>query len=261
MEESDRLNTLIATMDVLRRVSPIEKARTREIRDRLAAVRASAKDANDIIGTATNKIDELEKRTAQVEKISTDMPSQIEHAEKKLKNFEGRLAEAVEGSQLAMVKKLWMDREKTYKHAVEIGIALIAVGFGIPIAIIYIYFPELKNLLTTITGEGTGDAGLTVTLGVLNRLVFIGVPIALIFWILRIIIRFYTRSLVLLDDARQRVSTVDTYLQLIKENAVEDTDRPVVLEALLRRAPGQGPDSLEPASLTDLLRISRDTQK
>jgi hypothetical protein len=62
-----------------------------------------------------------------------------------------------------------------------------------------------------------------------------------------------------MDDARQRVTMLNTYLFLIEQDAAVKQDRGAILEALFRRAPGHGGDTVEPPHFTDLLRYGQET--
>tara|TARA_R110002020_G_scaffold467027_4_gene690191 strand:- start:7107 stop:7325 length:219 start_codon:yes stop_codon:yes gene_type:complete len=66
------------------------------------------------------------------------------------------------------------------------------------------------------------------------------------------------RSMLLMDDARARVTMLDTYLFLISQDAAVKQDRGAILEALFRRAPGHGSDTSEPPHFTDLLRYGQE---
>jgi len=86
-----------------------------------------------------------------------------------------------------------------------------------------------------------------------SRLVIITVPLALYFWLIRLVVRFNTRSMLLMDDARQRATIIETYYKMIEEMASTKEDRALILQAICRPPPGHGGDSVEPPNFTEVL--------
>jgi hypothetical protein len=77
--------------------------------------------------------------------------------------------------------------------------------------------------------------------------------LALYFWLIKLVVRFNMRSMLLMDDARQRATMLETYYRMIEKGAATNEDRALVLQALMRPAPGHGPDSVEPPNFTDVI--------
>jgi hypothetical protein len=103
----------------------------------------------------------------------------------------------------------------------------------------------------------TGASDTVAVISAISRLFVVTVPIATYLWLIRIVVRFNMRSLLLMDDARQRNTMLETYLHLVERDAEVKADRPLILEALFRRTPGHGPDTIEPPSLPDIMKLGR----
>ncbi len=75
-------------------------------------------------------------------------------------------------------------------------------------------------------------------------------------WIFRMIGRFITENFYLAEDARQRQTILQTFLNLIgtPETQMRDSERVVILSALFRPAPGQSADDPAPSSLAELIK-------
>lgn len=166
---------------------------------------------------------------------------------------------------LSEAKKLWEDREKQSTWAFWISstvILLIVSAIGMSLIS---YSDQVIGFVRNIEEKSfpavvpSGDSvALTIALSVafLSRIALIVFPAALVIWVLRIMVRFQTRSMLLMDDARQRVSILNTYLFLIERGVVSKSDRAAVLEALFRRAPGHGPEAVEPPDFVDLIKLN-----
>lgn len=115
--------------------------------------------------------------------------------------------------------------------------------------------PSNQRNLGNNPGGTVSDNPVTLTLVLLNRLVLLLFPVAMVIWAIRILVRFNLRSLLLMDDARQRMTMLDTYLFMLSRSAADTSDRGAVLEALFRRPPGHGADTVNPPDFVDLLNV------
>ncbi|MBB3394213.1 DUF6161 domain-containing protein [Rhizobium sp. BK060] len=107
---------------------------------------------------------------------------------------------------------------------------------------------------TTLIGIDQSKAEGGVMLGLaINRIVIVTVPLALYFWMVRMLVRFNLRSQVLMDDARQRHTMMNTYFHLIEKQSAVKEDRALILNALFRPTPGQQNDSVDPPNFTELM--------
>jgi len=160
---------------------------------------------------------------------------------------------------------LWGERTKQGALAFYIsGAILVAVMTGIPL-IAYLgrddIFQYLLALESEMVAASTGDNSIATTITAVGRLALISAPLAFVVWLIRLIVRYNMRSMLLMDDAQQRVTMLNTYLYLIEQDAASKADRGAILEALFRRAPGHGPDTVEPPNFTDLLKYGHEPQK
>jgi hypothetical protein len=91
-----------------------------------------------------------------------------------------------------------------------------------------------------------------ITIAAIGRLVIVTVPVFLYIWAIRLVVRFNSRSLMLLDDARLRLTMLDTFFHLIEKEGAVKEDRALVLNALFRPGPGHG-DNVDPPNFTELV--------
>jgi predicted nucleic acid-binding Zn-ribbon protein len=133
-----------------------------------------------------------------------------------------------------------------------VAVLLIAVPiFG------FFHLQSILEFMKTVSDAINNELGPTpnaaqITMATVNRLVVIGAPVALYFWLVRIILRYNTITMTLMDDAHQRRTMIDTYIHLVEHNIAKPEDRAILLNAIFRPAPGQAND-VEPPSFVDLL--------
>ncbi len=92
-----------------------------------------------------------------------------------------------------------------------------------------------------------------LTAATISKLVIVSAPLALYFWAIKLIVRFNTRSMVLMDDARQRQTTMDTYFHLVESNKASVEERGLMLNALFKPLPGQGQENVEPPNFIEII--------
>lgn len=61
------------------------------------------------------------------------------------------------------------------------------------------------------------------------------------------------RSLVLMDDADQRATIMDSYYALTGDGMTDERALPMMLWAIFRPLPGHGPDGIEPPDFTEAI--------
>lgn len=154
-------------------------------------------------------------------------------------------------------KKLWSTQETKGSRAYFSSLMLIlALLIGAPIAVWMnkSYLIEyISNIERAFLLSGEFSPGFAAV-GVASRLLLITAPLALLIWAIRLLVRFNIRSMLLMDDASQRVTMLNTYLFLVDKGAATIQDRGALLEAMFRRAPGHGPETIEPPNLTDVMK-------
>ncbi|WP_315721378.1 MULTISPECIES: DUF6161 domain-containing protein [unclassified Bradyrhizobium] len=147
----------------------------------------------------------------------------------------------------SVASSVWQEKSRQHRlqylagfvaaSACAVLIATCLVVFG---SHIWTSLPRTKE-----TGEFTYLATLIVALS------FVALA-----WIFRMIGRFITENFYLAEDARQRQTILQTFLNLIgtPETQMRDSERVVILSALFRPAPGQSADDPAPSSLAELIK-------
>lgn len=161
-------------------------------------------------------------------------------------------------------RKLWGEREKQSKWALILSSVAIFLLIATPIVLAVCFTTEILHYLAQIvaasalpTIDSNGQqlpppTDAQVTIAAVGRLVIVTVPIFLYIWAIRLVVRFNSRSLLLLDDARLRLTMLDTFFHLIEKEGAVKEDRALVLNALFRPAPGHG-DNVDPPNFTELV--------
>lgn len=165
--------------------------------------------------------------------------------------------------QLDRARETWSKRyseaRRSFKNTVWLLIAMVAIpfiaAFGLGPAVVR--FVNNFDIVVLLGAGGTG----AVFAHFLTRLVIISVPVFAYLWALRVVIRYFTRSMMLKDDARMRETMLDTYFTLTEAGRADADSRPIILNALFRPAPGHGTEGTEPpevaAYLESLARMTR----
>ncbi|MER9870238.1 DUF6161 domain-containing protein [Mesorhizobium sp. M0136] len=176
--------------------------------------------------------------------------------------FDGLKASIEERLKLREATKLWGKNGAWAAFAFYLsGTILILTLASIPIGAFWFrqgILDFLQNIESAMVAGATGNSEVAATVSALGRLVLITSPLGFVVWLIRLLVRYNTRSLLLMDDARQRVTMLNTYLFLIEQDAAVKQDRGVILEALFRRPPGHGADSVDAPSFTELLRYGQE---
>lgn len=130
---------------------------------------------------------------------------------------------------------LWDDKEKRHRKAFKIGIG-IYVGLIVIITILAaVYngpvFEYLGNIFS-VTKDNLTQA--------FSHLILITLPLGIVVWVLRTVLRWANLNLALAEDAAQRSVMAQTYVNLLTNGDVTEDkdDRKVMLEAIFRALPG-----------------------
>ncbi|WP_113226480.1 hypothetical protein [Agrobacterium cavarae] len=161
-------------------------------------------------------------------------------------------------------RKLWGEREKQSRFALVASSVAIFLLIAAPILGAICFTTEVLHYLAQIVAasslpitDATGQVlpapnDTQITIAAIGRLVIITVPVFLYIWAIRLVVRFNSRSLMLLDDARLRLTMLDTFFHLIEKEGAVKEDRALVLNALFRPGPGHG-DNVDPPNFTELV--------
>ncbi|WP_075289164.1 hypothetical protein [Pararhizobium arenae] len=193
---------------------------------------------------------------------------QISNLHERVQEATAQIASMREDLGTISTKKLWDKRANSSSWSFRLSSALLLLLLvGGPVWGIFEHDKILgfivrveQTLIVTpaVTAPGPGQtpSGPPATLLAIiavGRLFLITLPIVLYLWLIRLVVRFNQRSLMLLDDANQRHTMMDTYFHLIAEQAAVKEDRALILNALFRPTPGQSGDSVDPPNFTELV--------
>lgn len=195
----------------------------------------------------------------QLELSSTDLASKISDLETR----KNEIRDSLNNYEAAIRQELGLDRarenwSKRYKeaHTSFKNTSLLLGGMiALPFLLAFLAGPAVVRFvnnfdLTILLGAGGSGA---VFGHFLTRLVIISVPLFAYLWGLRVVIRYFTRSMTLKDDARMRETMLDTYFMLVEAGRADEASRPIILNALFRPAPGHGTEGTEPPEMAAYL--------
>jgi hypothetical protein len=173
--------------------------------------------------------------------------------------FESKLAGTTksisERWKLNQARLNWNRRYREARTGFMISIVILA-GFLCSTIVTAIFFaPAIIssiNDLDMLPLEG-GDSASIALAHQISRIIVFTVPFIVYFWMIKASMRFFMRSMLLMDDARQRETMLDTYFLLTEEGKADEQDRPLILWALFRQTPGHGPDGIEPPDFTQVI--------
>ncbi len=226
-------------------------------------LREAHSGADAWLAEAKNSLDEI---ASTVDKMKTDVAASSERLDVVTKAI-GSTEAQIEAFSISVreelridaTKKLWRNRAFGSTVSFWISAVIIAAAIlGPPWWAIYhieMVFAFLKRVGDAATQGLPLDAtSAQLTAATISRLVVITAPLALYFWAVKLLVRFNTRSMVLMDDARQRHTTMDTYFHLIERNGATTEERGLMLNALFRPLPGQGQDNVDPPNFIELVK-------
>lgn len=155
-------------------------------------------------------------------------------------------------------KKLWKYRANWSAASFWISAGVIAIAIIAPPWYALTHISSVVEVLKAIgdaAAHGFSDNGTPaqITASAISRLVIVSAPLALYFWAIKLLVRFNTRSMLLMDDARQRHTTMDTYSHLVEKNKATVEERGLMLSALFRPLPGQGTKNVEPPNFIEII--------
>ncbi|TBY74545.1 hypothetical protein E0H51_19775 [Rhizobium leguminosarum bv. viciae] len=213
------------------------------------AVRIAIDEPRNLLeGLAKGSQEQLESMTRTATAMSHDhitASEKIAIAERRLKTVFDAFETNLAGFKAAALAALHYNTAGAYwgAHANRSGWASTIAGLFlislllIAPGVVLWRADEVITLLRHVS-EATADSlpenptALQLSVLAVNRLVLVSVPIALYFWAIRLIARFFNRSLHLMDDASRRRTMMNTYLQLTERGAVSQEHRALILAAL-----------------------------
>lgn len=251
----------VVFVDMLLRERPAEMIEAIGRSDaKLAETSVAADELRSLIEQSAQKIAELQIRNESNTKYGDSFLEQLKGIQNDVSGWKRAIDEQIK---LDSARTLWGTRARNDAWAFYLsGIVLALILIGIPVAAFW-HRNEILAFLLTVEGAlkqgSSGDDVVANTITAVGRLALISAPLAFVVWMVRLIVRYNMRSMLLMDDAQQRVTMLNTYLYLIERDGASKADRGAILEALFRRAPGHGPDTVEPPHFTDLLKYGQDS--
>lgn len=197
----------------------------------------------------------VNKSAVQVDALREDFVAKYDATETATKAF----MEAVRTeANFEGLKAHWNDRAKASFQAFAGSAAVLIILLALLPGYLIVNSDQIITFMRHLADVATVDVGpdpsaATLTVATISRLLIVTIPVALYFWAIKLVVRFNMRSMMLMDDARQRSTMLETYYRMIEKSAATREDRALVLQALMRPAPGHGPDTVEPPSFTEVI--------
>jgi len=233
--------------------------------ERVEGAKAAFEELDAALENMGAKAAETEGYLTKQRSLVADLGAKTNAIAETTKNLDAEVettrAALMEEVRLSETRSLWKTRAEEAQAAYRWSAgALAAILIGIPV-VIWLNATPILQFVQLVETAGTpgaaADDPFIASAALIGRLALLAIPVALIVWLVRLIVRYNTRSMLLMDDARQRTTVLDTYLFLVEQGAADKGDRAALLEALFRRVPGHGADTVEPPDFVDLLKLNQ----
>jgi hypothetical protein len=234
------------------------------VRGRVDAAVEAVQAVSESTGKAIADLEALSVRS----KLSDERLAQLQKsADKQELDLDARYSNWAtttdERLKLRQAGKLWDSRARWARASWLSSFAAIALLIlGVPSLAVW-FREEILEFVrkvdpTLYAPSVTGVEGVVAGfLATASHLILISLPVAFLVWGIRFLIRFNMRSQLLMDDATQRRTMLETYFLLIEKGVADPkADRAVLLEALFRPPPGHGADAPEPLNLVDIAKLA-----
>nr|QCL10528.1 hypothetical protein pC6.5c_635 [Rhizobium rhizogenes] len=186
---------------------------------------------------------DLIKRRAAADTALTGLEERVSKSDDNIEKF----TKAIERKYaMGATRDYWNNQAKTAGRDFWISVFIMAVLLiGGALTLIFGHTAILNTLQDILITPESLRPDLTLiqlTVISINRLILIVLPLALLIWFARLVVRYMNRSLALADDAQLRQAMMDTFLRLDIDSELSKEERNVMLSALYRPGPGQSPD-------------------
>lgn len=197
-------------------------------------------------------LDALAAASVEIDQKSTGVAEALVKFRDDLANHEAAIREEWK---LNRARLNWNQRYLEARRGFKIACGLLALFLAVTMIIAISYGSAIVASVNhfDIGLFLSGGSASTAIAHQLSRLIVFSVPILVYLWMLKAVMRYFMRSLLLMDDARQRETMLDTYLLLTEKGRADERDRPLILWALFRQTPGHGPDGIEPPDFTEVI--------
>lgn len=181
-----------------------------------------------------------------VDELKADVSATFDH----LKTFKNTLEEEI---RFDTARLSWETRYKEARFGFWASIVLIIVFAAATFGVAYRYAIPFIEALSSLEVKTASDSISVALAHQFGRLLVFSVPVIVYLWVFRALMRFFMRSMLLMDDARQRQTMLDTYFLLSEKGRADERDRPMILWSLFRQTPGHGSDGIEPPDFTEVI--------
>lgn len=255
--EKNEFLAAVSAFSAARILGQFEPTLEQRFADQLSGMRGRlenyAAEYSQIGTTHREQFDSLSAAKVELTENFSNFQSEFDETKKRLREFETTIRSELE---LDRARLNWNKRYVEAKESLKYASIALGVAILLPLIITpFIATPILNfiNRFDWVTFISGGTVGISFAHH-LGRLAIISVPVISYFWLIKILVRYYMRSMLLMDDARQREVMLDTYFLLTSTGRADENDRPLILWALFRQTPGHGPDGIEPPDFTEVIR-------
>lgn len=241
-EEIDRLRELFKKMNVDNDAA----------KKQLAQLISETNDKNVIL---SNEIVSTEKLAKSLENELKQISESVSITKQNISSFSSSIREEFKFKDS---KALWESNAKKSTFAFWLSAFTIVVMVVLPVVVVAHWIEGILGFLhrvgqVSVEQIPESDSASRLAASTISRLFALTLPVALYLWLVRLVVRFNMRSLLLADDARQRATMLNVYVRMVERQEASKEDRAVVLAALFRPAPGHGQDNVGPPDFTQLL--------
>ena len=255
-----RMASYTAEKAVLLSKPQLESAASENLKSLTSEVENYRAEFDALKASQRNQLDIISGSAGELASKSEEIERNLDETQNKIRNFESTIREEL---RLDIARKSWESRYYEARLAFKISVSLLALSLLSTIFIAVYWGLPITRALAGLDGDSpVSDQSLAIAMThQLGRLLVLTVPIAVALWMLRALMRYFMRSMLLMDDARQRQTMLDTYFLLTEQGRADERDRPLILWALFRQTPGHGPDGIEPPDFTEVIKAGLDRVK
>ncbi|MDM9647628.1 hypothetical protein [Rhizobium sp. S163] len=227
-------------------------------------------EINSAKTTLTTLIDEQKAQaiqlSAQIGQLETDkskLEAELGVLEKTIGGRHAEIETHLMGYQRATEAKLnlnvlgnlWSRRAKQAFHSTWIAAIAVAALCGFGIFAVLCWGREIMNFVAPrdIAAILLGNNATAAIGHQIGRVLLVTVPVILYFWLIKIMVRFLMRSMLIYDDASQRQTIMESYTLLLRDGMNDQRALPMLLWAIFRQVPGHGPDGIDPPDFTEVI--------
>ncbi|MFG0291815.1 MAG: DUF6161 domain-containing protein [Phycisphaerales bacterium JB050] len=220
-----------AQMSGLGAFNPLAKT-ARGVSSRIEAMQEQAGSLEKRFERQWNSSEQVKKKIEGLAKILAEEEDRIDQLEKTSSDaIEGIIEQHREQLALREPVKYWESRIKEYTESRKSAAAKYFIG--VTVAII-LFIACLYVLVAPETALGGIAEKAMSPLSIWERTALLTVPVALIIWVVRVLLRQYLSVMHLYEDAKHRLIVLESYLSMLslEDRPVTDEERSIVLKSI-----------------------------